>query len=240
MLIYPAIDIFQGKCIRLRQGDFAEQKVYSESPVDVARSFLDEGLSFLHIVDLEGAKEGRIVNRQSIEAILRIPGINAHVGGGIRTREDISYLFIAGATRVVVGSVAVKSPHVVQDWLSEFRSERFVIAVDVRKGAVAHSGWLQRANLTPSTFIDSMARFGATHFLCTDIDRDGMLAGPNPELYTTLKKEFPSLHIIASGGISQLSDIQDLEVAGCSGAVVGKALYEGRLRPSDLANLSGA
>jgi phosphoribosylformimino-5-aminoimidazole carboxamide ribotide isomerase len=240
MLIYPAIDIFQGKCVRLRQGDFAEQKVYSESPVDVARSFLDEGLSFLHIVDLEGAKEGRIVNRQSIEAILRIPGINAHVGGGIRTREDISYLFIAGATRVVVGSVAVKSPHVVQDWLSEFRSERFVIAVDVRKGAVAHSGWLQRANLTPSTFIDSMARFGATHFLCTDIDRDGMLAGPNPELYTTLKKEFPSLHIIASGGISQLSDIQDLEVAGCSGAVVGKALYEGRLRPSDLANLSGA
>jgi len=239
MLIYPAIDIFQGKCVRLRQGDFAEQKVYSESPADVARSFLDEGLSFLHIVDLEGAKEGRIVNRQSIEAILRIPGIHAHVGGGIRTREDISYLFIAGATRVVVGSVAVKSPHIVQDWLSEFRSERFVIAVDVRKGTVAHSGWLERANLTPSAFIDSMARYSATHFLCTDIDRDGMLAGPNPELYTTLKKEFPSLHFIASGGISQLSDIQDLDVAGCSGAVVGKALYEGRLRPSDLANLSG-
>ena len=239
MLIYPAIDIFQGKCVRLRQGDFAEQKVYSESPADVARSFLDEGLSFLHVVDLEGAKKGRIVNRQSIEAILRIPGIHAHVGGGIRTREDISYLFIAGATRVVVGSVAVKSPHIVQDWLSEFRSERFVIAVDVQEGAVAHSGWLERANLTPSAFIDSMARYRATHFLCTDIDRDGMLAGPNPKLYTTLKTEFPSLHFIASGGISQLSDIQDLEVAGCSGAIVGKALYEGRLRPSDLANLSG-
>jgi phosphoribosylformimino-5-aminoimidazole carboxamide ribotide isomerase len=239
MLIYPAIDIYQGKCVRLRQGDFAEQKVYSDSPVDVARSFLDEGLSFLHIVDLEGAKEGRIVNRRSIEAILRIPGIHAHVGGGIRTRDDISYLFIAGATRLVVGSVAVKSPHIVQDWLSEFRSERFVIAVDVRQGAVAHSGWLERANLTPSAFIDSMARFHATHFLCTDIDRDGMLAGPNPELYRSLKKEFPSLHFIASGGISQLADIQDLEGAGCSGAVVGKALYEGRLKSSDLASLSG-
>jgi phosphoribosylformimino-5-aminoimidazole carboxamide ribotide isomerase len=238
MLIYPAIDIYDGKCVRLRQGDYAEQKVYSESPADVARSFLGSGLDHLHIVDLEGAKAGKIVNRKAIEAILGVPGIHAHVGGGVRTRTDISYLFITGAERVVVGSVAVNMPHIVQEWLREFRSERFVIAVDVRKGSVAHSGWLEQANLTPSAFIDSMAQFGASHFLCTDIDRDGMLEGPNPVLYTELKEEFPALNFIASGGVSTIEDIKKLAGAGCSGAVVGKALYEGRLNASDLAKLS--
>ena len=238
MLIYPAIDIFQGKCVRLRQGDYAEQKIYSGSPEDVARSFAEGGLDHLHIVDLEGAKEGKIVNRKALEAILRVPGVQAHVGGGVRTRKDISYLFTAGAARVVVGSVAVKTPHIVQEWLCEFRPKRFVIAVDVRKGSVAHSGWLAQANLAPSAFIESMAQFGASYFLCTDIDRDGMLAGPNPRLYTTLKEEFPSLHFIASGGISKITDIENLERAGCSGAIVGKALYEGLLNPSDLSRLS--
>jgi phosphoribosylformimino-5-aminoimidazole carboxamide ribotide isomerase len=238
MLIYPAIDIFQGKCVRLRQGDYASQKIYSESPVDVARSFVDNGLCHLHIVDLEGAKEGRIVNRNAIEAILRVPGVEAHVGGGIRSRTDVSYLFTAGATRVVVGSVAVKSPHVVQEWLSEFRSERFVIAVDVRNGSVAHSGWLEQANLTPSTFIESMSQYGASYFLCTDIDKDGMLEGPNTTLYSTLSKEFPAFHFIASGGISRMSDIESMEKAGCWGAVVGKAIYEGHLDPTALSKLS--
>ncbi len=238
MLIYPAIDIFQGKCVRLRQGDYASQKIYSESPVDVARSFVDNGLCHLHVVDLEGAKEGRIVNRSAIEAILRVPGVEAHVGGGIRSRTDVSYLFTAGATRVVVGSVAVKSPHVVQEWLSEFRSERFVIAVDVRNGSVAHSGWLEQANLTPSTFIESMSPYGAIYFLCTDIDKDGMLEGPNTTLYSTLSKEFPTFHFIASGGISRMSDIENMEKAGCWGAVVGKAIYEGHLDPTMLSQLS--
>jgi phosphoribosylformimino-5-aminoimidazole carboxamide ribotide isomerase len=238
MLIYPAIDIYEGKCVRLRQGDYAEQKVYSENPADVARSFLDSGLDFLHIVDLEGAKAGKIVNRKAIEAILRIPGIRAHVGGGVRTRTEISYLFIAGAARVVIGSVAVKTPHIVQEWLREFRSERFVIAVDVRNGSVAHSGWLEQANLTPSTFIESMSQYGVTHFLCTDIDRDGMLEGPSPVLYSTLKEEFPDLNFIASGGISTLRDIENVKAAGCSGAIVGKALYEGLLNPTELAGLS--
>lgn len=240
MLIYPAIDIFQGKCVRLRQGDYASQKIYSDSPADVAKSFVESRLNHLHVVDLEGAKEGRIVNRKAIEAVLSIPGAHAHVGGGIRSRSDISYLFIAGAARVVVGSVAVKSPHVVQEWLREFRSERFVIAVDVRKGFVAHSGWLAQGNLTPSTFIDLMAQYGVTHFLCTDIDKDGMLGGPNAGLYSALSKEFPTLHFIASGGISRMSDIESLEKGGCWGAVIGKAIYEGHLNPAELARLSKA
>ena len=240
MLIYPAIDIFEGKCVRLRQGDYASQVIYSDSPADVAISFVESGLKHLHIVDLEGAKEGRIVNRKTIEAVLRVPGVQAHVGGGIRSRSDISYLFTAGASRVVVGSVAVKTPHIVQEWLKEFRSERFVIAVDVRKGSVAHSGWLAQANLTPATFIDSMAEFGASYFLCTDIDKDGMLEGPNAELYSTLSKEFPTLHFIASGGISRISDFESMEKAGCWGTVVGKAIYEGKLTPRELSRLSKA
>ncbi len=240
MLIYPAIDIFQGKCVRLRQGDYLSQKVYADLPAEVARSFVVGGLSHLHIVDLEGAKEGRIVNRTAIEDILRVPGVQAHVGGGIRSRTDISYLFTAGATRVVVGSVAVKTPHIVQEWLREFRSERFVVAVDVRKGFVAHSGWLEQANLTPSAFIDSMSQYGVSYFLCTDIDKDGMLGGPNAELYSALSKEFPTLQFIASGGISRLADVESLEKAGCWGAVIGKAIYEGHLNTSELSRLSKA
>jgi phosphoribosylformimino-5-aminoimidazole carboxamide ribotide isomerase len=234
MLIYPAIDIYEGKCVRLEQGDYAAQTTYSTSPVETARAFLDEGLPFLHIVDLEGAQSGRIVNRKAIESILRIPRVHAEVGGGIRSRADISYLFTAGAARIVVGSAAVKTPHLVQEWLCEFRSERFVIAVDVRGGLVAHSGWLAKAQLTPPTFIESMAQFGLTQFLCTDIERDGMLGGPNRKLYAALKREFPRLDFIASGGISSVSDIEYLQMAGASGVVIGKALYEGRIQPSDL------
>lgn len=240
MLIYPAVDIFEGKCVRLRQGDYATRKVYSDSPADVARSFVESGLDHLHIVDLEGAKAGRIVNRKAIEAVLRVPGIHAHVGGGIRSRADISYLFIAGATRVVIGSVAVKTPHILQEWLREFRSDRFVIAVDVRDGRVAHSGWLAHANLTPSVFIESMSQVGASYFLCTDIDKDGMLEGANAGLYSSLSTEFPALHFIASGGIARMSDVESMEKAGCWGAVVGKAIYEGHLKPSELSRLSKA
>lgn len=238
MLIYPAIDIFEGKCVRLRQGDYGARKVYSNCPADTARSFLENGLKHLHIVDLEGAKAGRIINRQAIESILRVEGVVAHVGGGIRSRADISYLFLAGARRVIIGSVAVQTPHIVQEWLREFRSERFIIAVDTREGFVAHSGWLARANLTPSAFIDSMATFGAAHFLCTDIGRDGMLRGPSVELYAQLKSEFPHLHFIASGGITTLSDLEALAHTGCSGSVVGNALYEGIISPADLYRFS--
>ena len=239
MLIYPAIDIYQGNCVRLRQGDFAAQKIYSGSPPDVARSYMEKGLDFLHIVDLEGAKQGHIVNHKTLNAILGIPGLRVQIGGGIRTREDVASLLQAGATRMVIGSLAVKSPHIIREWMREFQAERFVIAVDIRQGSVAHTGWLEKANLSPSTFIDIMAHIGAIRFLCTDIDRDGMLEGPNLELYSSLSTEFPSLQFIASGGVSDLADIQKLQATGCEGVVVGKALYEGRIKTEELAQLSG-
>jgi len=234
MLIYPAIDIYQGNCVRLRQGDFASQNVYSDSPSTVARSFQDADLTCLHVVDLEGAKTGHIVNWDALGSILEITSIQVQVGGGIRIREDICRLFDAGAARVVIGSLAVESPHVVQDWIREFGTERFVIAVDVRDGAVAHKGWLERAHLTASVFVDTMARAGAASFLCTDINLDGMLGGPNLKLYRSLVMEFPSIRLIASGGVSQIADIESLAAVGCYAVVVGKALYEGKVTTDQL------
>ena len=229
MLVYPAIDIYEGNCVRLRQGDFATQNIYSDSPSAVAGSFRDAGLTSLHVVDLEGAKEGRIVNWRALTSLLTLEGIQVQVGGGIRTREDIVRLFDTGAARVVIGSLAIESPHLVQDWIREFGTERFVIAVDVRGDAVAHKGWLEHAHLTPSTFIDTMMSSGAASFLCTDIHLDGMLGGPNLDLYRSLVAEFPSVRFIASGGVSQMTDLEHLAAVGCFAAVVGKALYEGRL-----------
>jgi phosphoribosylformimino-5-aminoimidazole carboxamide ribotide isomerase len=238
MLIHPAIDIYQGNCVRLRQGDFASQNVYSDSPSAVARSFRDAGLNSLHVVDLEGAKEGRVVNWGALTSILEIDSMQVQIGGGIRSRQDICRLFDAGAARVVIGSLAVESPHVVQDWIRQFGTERFVIAVDVRDGAVAHKGWLERAHLTASTFVDAMARADATSFLCTDINLDGMLGGPNLELYRSLLVEFPSIHLIASGGVSQISDIENLADIGCHAVVVGKALYEGKVTTDQLSGFA--
>jgi phosphoribosylformimino-5-aminoimidazole carboxamide ribotide isomerase len=239
MLIYPAIDIYQGKCVRLRQGDFALQNIYSDSPSDVARAFGDAGLRSLHVVDLEGAKAGHIVNWAALDSILQLGTLQIQVGGGIRTVEDIRRIFDAGAARVVIGSLAVESPHVIQDWILRFGSERFVIAVDVRDGAVAHKGWLERAQLTPSVFIKSMMSAGATGFLCTDIELDGMLNGPNLELYQSLIAEFPAARFIASGGVAQIADLDRLAATGCYATVVGKALYEGRVTMDQIRRFPG-
>ena len=236
MLVYPAIDIFNGKCVRLKRGDFDAQSIYSAVPADQARMFLDSGLNFLHVVDLNGAKEGRIINRDALSAILRLPGVHTQIGGGIRSHQDITSLLNTGADRVVVGSLALQSPHIVHGWIREFSSDRIVIAVDVRKGAIAYKGWLEHANLSPATFIERMTQAGAVNFLCTDIDRDGMLGGPNLELYASLQAEFPALHFIASGGVSRLKDIDELKATGCSGVVVGKALYEGQITTQQLAS----
>jgi phosphoribosylformimino-5-aminoimidazole carboxamide ribotide isomerase len=234
MLIYPAIDIYDGKCVRLKQGDYAEQTVYSDSPVDVARRFLDNGFDHLHIVDLQGAREGRPVNDQVIRSILALKGVHAQVGGGIRRSEDVERLFEAGAYRIVLGSVAVQFPQRVHDWMQDYPGDRWVVAVDVRDGAVTHSGWLKQEPIGPSAFIGDMARAGATHFLCTRIERDGMLQGPD----IGLSGAFPGLRFIASGGVSRISDIQELKNAGCVGVIVGKALYEGRVKLDELAALS--
>ena len=240
MLIYPAIDLLDGKCVRLRRGDFAWQTIYSDVPAEQARRFLEGGFKIIHIVDLDGAREGRIINWEALQGILNVPDVQAHFGGGIRTREDVKSLLDAGVTRVIIGSLALQSPHIVQEWIREFTGDRIIVAVDVHKGTIAYKGWLEQANLTPSAFVNSMEQAGAVHFLCTDTERDGTLEGPNLELYASLRTEFPHLQFIAAGGVSRREDIDQLKTTGCAGVVLGKALYEGRISIEELAGYAGS
>jgi phosphoribosylformimino-5-aminoimidazole carboxamide ribotide isomerase len=229
MLILPAIDLYNGKCVRLHRGDFDSQVVYSDSPAEVARSCGAAGLRLLHVVDLEGAKDGRSRNWDGIASILSVEGIGAQVGGGIRSADDIQKLLDAGARRVVVGSVAVQAPQLVARWIHKFGAERIVVALDVRNGSIAVAGWQEQTDLPPIILVRKMVDLGVRSFLCTDIDRDGTLSGPNVELYEGMHSAFPSIELIGSGGIASLEDIEASERAGCSAVVVGKALYKGRL-----------
>ncbi len=229
MLILPAIDLANGSCVRLQQGDFDNRTVYSDSPRGTAEKFSDAGFSFLHIVDLDGAKAGSIKNWKALSAIHAIPDVRTQVGGGVRSTDDMRKLFNLGATRVIVGSVAVEKPELVEEWIREFGADRIVIAVDVRDGLVAYHGWLKSSGRSAEAFLKQMTSIGAKIVLCTDVGRDGMLTGPNVELYRELQTAFPNITLLASGGVSALSDIASVKEAGCAGIVIGKALYEGRI-----------
>ncbi len=238
MLILPAIDLHDGKCVRLTKGDFANQTVYSEHPEKMARRFVEAGLRFVHVVDLEGAKAGAIRNWRALEALHRVAGIRTEVGGGIRQTDDLRRLFDLGVTRVVIGSLAIERPLHVKDWIREFGAEQIVAAVDVREGSVRYRGWLEDSRRSPITFLRELTNLGVTHVLCTDVSRDGMMLGPNIELYRELKVAFPHIDLIASGGISSLSDLRAVRDVGCGAAVVGKALYEGKLSLQEIASLT--
>jgi phosphoribosylformimino-5-aminoimidazole carboxamide ribotide isomerase len=239
MLIIPAIDIIDGKCVRLRQGDYEQKTVYGASPAVVAKQFADAGFTALHVVDLQGAKEKKIVNWASITSIIAVPGLQVEVGGGIRTTDDIKKLIEIGVSRVVVGSVAAKSPELVEYWIKQFGPEKIVIGMDVKDNSVAISGWLEDSHRAPMEFVLDMVRRGAQTFICTDISRDGMLGGVNIEFYKNLKSAFPMLSIIASGGISTIEDVQVLKKAGLAGVIVGKAIYENKLPIDKLAKMNG-
>jgi phosphoribosylformimino-5-aminoimidazole carboxamide ribotide isomerase len=239
MLIIPAIDIIDGKCVRLRQGDYDQKTVYVASPAEVAKQFADVGLTFLHVVDLQGAKEKKIVNWDSIASIIAVKGLQVEVGGGIRTTDDIKRLIEIGVSRVVIGSAAAKSPELVEYWIKQFGVERIVIGMDVKDNSVAISGWLEDSHRAPMGFVLDMTRRGAQIFICTDISRDGMLGGVNIDFYQNLKSAFPKLSIIASGGISTLEDVQILRKAELAGVIVGKAIYENKLPIEELAKMNG-
>ncbi len=239
MLIIPAIDIFGGKCVRLRQGDYEQKTVYAASPEEAAQQFADAGFQRLHVVDLQGAKEKKIVNWDSIASILKVPGLKVEIGGGIRTTEDIQRLINIGISRVVIGSIAAKSPEIVEKWIKQFGNERIVIGMDVKNGSVAISGWLEDSHLEPTNFVHGLVKRGAKIFICTDISRDGMLGGVNLKFFQNLRSVFPQIIIIASGGISTLADIQVLKQAKLAGVIVGKAIYEGKLPIEELAKING-
>ena len=236
MQIIPAIDIFENQCVRLTAGMFDSRKDYSLDPFEMARSFVQAGAEYLHVVDLEGAKEGRVVNWDSIEKILSIEGAVVQVGGGIRTEEEIERLIGLGADRIIIGSIAVRSQDLFTDWVRRFTPKRFCVALDLKDGKLAFEGWQQFDRTDFPGFISRMIVLGIDRFLSTDIRRDGLLAGPNVDLYKRLIADFPGVEWIASGGVSSKEDLRALEEAGVAGVIIGKALYEGKIKLDEILN----
>ncbi|HEY9046871.1 MAG TPA: 1-(5-phosphoribosyl)-5-[(5-phosphoribosylamino)methylideneamino]imidazole-4-carboxamide isomerase [Ohtaekwangia sp.] len=234
MRIIPAIDIIDGKCVRLTQGDYAQKKIYNENPLDVAKSFEDQGLRSLHLVDLDGAKAGKVINWKVVESITTNTSLAVDFGGGIKTDDEIKRLFDYGVKQVNLGSIAVKEPQKVIQWIDEFGADTIILSADVKNGKIAISGWQENSSLGITTFLRDYVQHGIEYVTCTDISTDGMLTGPNLELYKTLLLSFPQLHLIASGGVSNLGDLQELKRIGVDGVIVGKAIYEGRVKLEEL------
>lgn len=234
MKIIPAIDVIDGKCVRLTKGDYAQQKVYNENPVEVARQFADAGLDRLHIVDLDGAKAGKIVNLRVLENIATATSLSIDFGGGIKNIDDVANIFDAGAAMVNIGSLAVKRPELLEEWLMEFGSDKFLIGADVLDEKIKIAGWIEDAGIDINDFIAKMLGLGVTNIFCTDISKDGVLEGPSLELYKRILTDYPDINLIASGGVSNMRDVKQLESIGCSGAIIGKAIYENRVTLKEL------
>ena len=234
MRIIPAIDIIDGKCVRLTQGDYAQKKVYNENPLAVAQEFENAGLKFLHLVDLDGAKAGKVVNWKVVESICKETNLDVDFGGGIKTEEQIKQLFDFGVKQVNLGSIAVKDPKMVTEWIKKFTTDKIILSADVKNEMIAISGWQESAAIPITTFLNDYVKNGIKYVTCTDISVDGMLSGPSIDLYRKILKNFPQLNLIASGGVSSLDDLRKLKQIGVGGAIVGKAIYEGRIKLVDL------
>jgi phosphoribosylformimino-5-aminoimidazole carboxamide ribotide isomerase len=235
MRIIPAIDIIDGKCVRLTQGDYSQKKTYSENPVEVAKHFEENGFRFLHLVDLDGARQGKVVNWNVLEKIIAETGLRVDFGGGIKTEDDLVKVFDTGAAQVNLGSIAVNRPYRVREWIEKFGADKVILSADVRDETVAINGWQENSNIDVIMFINTFIMQGLQYVACTDIASDGMLAGANIQLYKKLKAEFPLLKLIASGGIGSIKDVEDLKQIGVDGAIIGKALYENKISLKELA-----
>jgi phosphoribosylformimino-5-aminoimidazole carboxamide ribotide isomerase len=233
--IMPAIDIMHGKCVRLTQGDYKSQKIYNEHPLEVAKQFEDAGLKRLHLVDLDGAREGRVINWNVLESIAGKTSLLIDFGGGIASSKDLGIVFDSGARYATVGSMAVKNEMLFRDWLHQYHADNFLLGADVRNEKISITGWTVDTEIFVYDFIEKFTEAGIQQIFCTDIHLDGAMKGPSLELYKKIINRFPKLHFIASGGIRSLEDIENLAEAGCSGAIVGKAIYEGMITLKDLA-----
>ena len=232
--LIPAIDIIDGKCVRLSQGDYDTKKVYNENPLEVAKEFEANGIRRLHVVDLDGAKSKHVVNYRTLEMIATRTSLVIDFGGGIKTDEDMRIAFENGAQMVTLGSVAVKNPDLFKKWLIQYGAGKIILGADAKNKRIAVSGWMEDSSQELIPFLHDYTKEGIYKVLCTDISKDGMLQGPSIELYKEIMKEFPEMHLIASGGVSCLEDIITLEEAGIPAVVFGKALYEGRITMKDL------
>ena len=234
----PAIDLIEGKCVRLTQGDYATSHVYAEDPVDMARRFEDMGFTRLHLVDLDGAKSRHVVNDHVLKAITRATKLIVDFGGGVKTDDDMSRVLDAGAEMVTCGSIAVTQPDTVLGWMERYGAEHLILGADVKDGKISINGWLEDSAYELMPFLQRYLDAGMMHVLCTDISRDGMLQGPATVLYGSIMKAFPHCRLIASGGVSCIEDILQLDKAGVPAVVFGKAIYEGKINMKELAEMA--
>ena len=238
MQIIPAIDIIDGKCVRLTEGDYAQKKIYNEDPLEVAKAFEGIGLMRLHLVDLDGAKAGQVVNWKVLEKIANNTELKIDFGGGIKTEATLKTVLDTGATYATIGSLAVRNELLFQEWIARFGAKVFMLGADVLEEKIAIGGWLEKTEISVFDFMKSYIDKGVKQIFCTDIKKDGKLEGPSIELYQKIIEQFPALHLIASGGVSSLDDLIELEEIGCSAAIVGKAIYENKITISELANFN--
>jgi phosphoribosylformimino-5-aminoimidazole carboxamide ribotide isomerase len=229
MQIIPAIDIIEGKCVRLTEGDYAQKKIYNEDPLEVAKQFEGVGLMRLHLVDLDGAKAGTVMNWKVLEKIANKTSLVIDFGGGIKTEAILKTVLDTGATYATIGSLAVKERDIFEQWIEDFGAAVFMLGADVYEEKIAVGGWIEKTTIDVYDFIGSYMQKGVTQLFCTDIQKDGKLEGPSIELYKNILQQYPSLQLIASGGVSQLKDLEELRTIGCSAAIVGKAIYENKI-----------
>jgi len=234
MEIIPAIDLIDGKCVRLTEGDFAQKTIYNESPVEVAKQFEAAGIKRLHLVDLDGAKAGKVINWKVLEAITRETSLVVDFGGGIKTVEEVQKVFDLGARYATIGSIAVKNESLLLTWFEKYGADKFLVGADVKNEKLAIGGWLETTGVDIIDFISKYMGHGIRQLFCTDVSKDGKLEGPSLDLYRKIIQHFPNLHFIASGGVSSMDDLYTLKEIGCKGAIVGKAIYENRITLSEL------
>ena len=235
--IIPAIDLIDGKCVRLSQGDYSQKTVYNENPLEVAKMFADAGIRRLHLVDLDGAKAQHIINHKVLERITMGTDLVVDFGGGLKTDNDLRIAFECGASMITGGSIAVKNPDVFSSWISKFGGEKIILGADVKNEKIAVGGWIETTELELIPFIKNYLEKGISKVICTDISKDGMLQGPAIELYKKMVAAQPGMYLIASGGVSSIRDIELLHEAAVPAVITGKAIYEGRIKLEDLTRL---
>ncbi len=232
--IIPAIDLIEGKCVRLSQGDYAQKTIYNENPLEVAQMFEDAGIKRLHLVDLDGAKAGKVLNQKVLEAIASHTKLVIDFGGGIKTNDSIQSVFDAGANMATIGSIAVKDKELFFSWVKKYGANKIMLGADVKDEKIAIGGWIESTEISIFDFMQENIQHGVKNIFCTDISKDGLLQGPSIDLYKKIIHQFNDIYFVASGGVSNISDVDELDKIGCNAVIVGKAIYEGRITINEL------
>lgn len=240
MHIIPAIDLIDGKCVRLTQGDYSQKKEYNSNPLEVARMFADAGLKRLHLVDLDGAKQKRLVNHKVLEKIATHTSLHIDFGGGIQSDEDIRIAFESGARQVTGGSIAIRKPELFESWLKQYSNEKIILGADAKNERIAVSGWEETTEVWIYDFLEEYSRKGVRYVISTDVAKDGLLQGPSFELYKNIQDKTPDLKLVASGGVSTMGDVERLAEMNIFGVIIGKAIYEGTIQLTDLSRMADA